>query len=56
MDPSIAALASELEVLDRVGLVAQPQIDAGLVEGAGEQPSGGADERLTEHRLGGVLE
>ena len=46
VDASFAALAGELEVLDRVGLIDQRRVDAGVLEGAGEQATGRADERL----------
>lgn len=44
MDSSLPR-SVELEVLDGIGLIGQTRIDAGILEGTGEQSTGGADER-----------
>ncbi|OBH78330.1 hypothetical protein A5682_21205 [Mycobacterium mantenii] len=46
VDASLAALAGELEVLDRVGLIDDVRIDAGVLQGAGQQSPRRPDERL----------
>ena len=43
--PPFAALASELEMLDSIGLVRQRRIYIGVIERPDEQSSRGADER-----------